>query len=137
MNIGLFNRNYWVRRFGPQKAVKGYLVSDHTDFVASLHVHPSGSTPVSALPEGERKMSRLEGHGNIELYVADEARNRKGDLLYFNEDWYECISAQEFNHTILGHWNYSFVLVPKDASRSTDLEPRPNGNPGMSGGGSK
>lgn len=128
MNIRLFNKNYWIRRFGKQREVRGYLTSTHSDFVASLHVHPLGADSVSALPEGLRKIRRLEGHGDVVLVVADEAKNRKGDLLYYNGDWYECVSAQQWNTTMLSHLNYQFVLVPTDASNSIDLEP-PAGNP--------
>ena len=60
MNIRLFNKNYWIRRFGVQREVKGYLTSGHEDFVASLNVHPLGTDAIQALPEGERKLKRLE-----------------------------------------------------------------------------
>lgn len=111
-----------------QKLVKGYLVSGFEDMVVSLHVHPLSTNQIMALPEGERKMKRLEGHGEIELHVGDEAENRKGDLLYYQGDWYECLSCQLYDHTMLSHYNYQFVLIPKDASGATDLEP-PVGEP--------
>ena len=101
MNIRLFNKLYWLRRAGVQKLVKGYLVSGFEDMVVSLHVHPLSTNQIMALPEGERKMKRLEGHGEIELHVGDEAENRKGDLLYYQGDWYECLSCQLYDHTML------------------------------------
>lgn len=128
MNIRLFNKLYWLRRAGVQKLVKGYLVSGFEDMAVSLHVHPLSTNQIMALPEGERKMKRLEGHGEIELHVGDEAENRKGDLLYYQGDWYECLSCQLYDHTMLSHYNYQFVLIPKDASGATDLEP-PVGEP--------
>lgn len=131
MNVGIFNKLYWVRRFGPQKNVKGYLVSSHEDFVARLNVHPLSNDTMQALPEGQRKVKRLEGHGVAELRVADEKLSQKGDLLFYNGDWYECVSSQLWDHTILSHINYQFVLVPSDASGSVDLEP-PVGEPGIS-----
>ena len=123
MNVGIFNKLYWVRRFGPQKNVKGYLVSSHEDFVASLNVHPLSNDTMQALPEGQRKVKRLEGHGVVELRVADEKLSQKGDLLYYYGDWYECVSSQLWDHTILSHINYQFVLVPSDSAGSIDLEP--------------
>lgn len=128
MNIRLFNKLYWLRRAGKQRLVKGYLVSGYEDITVSLHVHPLSTNQIQALPEGERKVKRLEGHGEIELHTGDEAENRKGDLLYYHGDWYECVSCQMYDHTILSHFNYQFVLVPKDASGATDMNP-PVGEP--------
>ena len=128
MNIRLFNKNYWIRRFGHQRIVKGYLVSGYEDIAASLHVHPLGTDSIQALPEGLRHTKRLEGHGEIQLNTADETTNTKGDLLYYHGDWYECISCQLWNHTLLSHYNYQFVLVSNDSAGTTDLEP-PVGDP--------
>ena len=128
MNIRLFNKNYWIRRFGVQREVKGYLTSGYEDFVASLNVHPLGTDAIQALPEGERKLKRLEAHGEVALLVGDEKESRKGDLLYYHGDWYECVNSQMWDHTILSHYNYQFVLVPTDAGGSIDLEP-PTGDP--------
>ena len=123
MNITLFNRLYWIRRFGKQRNVKGNMVSAQKDFGASLHIHPTGSDQMQALPEGKRKMKRIEGHGMEPLLVADEKENRKGDMLWYRGDWYECVSSMLYDHTILNHYNYQFVLAPHDASGSIDLEP--------------
>lgn len=106
-----------------QKNFKGYLTSEYEDFVASLNVHPLSTDQMQALPEGQRKVKRLEGHGEVELVVADEKQNRKGDMLYYHRDWYECVSSQIWEHTILSHFNYQFVLVPDDVSQSPDMLP--------------
>ena len=124
MNITLFNRNYWIRRFGEQKEVKGHLVSTYQDFVASLHVHPAGTEAIMELPEGERKIRRLEGHGTSpKLLAASHDDNRKGDLLYYKGEWYECVSSNDYDHTLLAHYNYQFTLIPKDSAGTTDLAP--------------
>ena len=130
MNISLFNKLYWIRRFGEQKNIKGYLTSSYYDFGASLNVHPLSTDSMQALPEGQRKVKRLEAHGTVVLVVADENKNQKGDLLYYQGDWYECVSSQVWDHTILSHLNYQFVLVPNDAAGSIDLEP-PVGEPAL------
>ena len=72
MNIRLFNKTYWIRRFGEQKVVKGYVTSGYSDFQASLHIHPLSTDQQQALPEGERTIKRLEGHGEIKLLVANQ-----------------------------------------------------------------
>ena len=105
MNITLFNKKYWVRRFKEPQNIRGYITADHEDFVASLHVHPMGSDAMLALPEGERKMKHLEGHGTDVLIPASEATGVKGDLLYYMGDWYECTAAQPWDHTVLSHLN--------------------------------
>ncbi len=122
MNIAIFNREYWVRRFGEQKVVKGYLTSTHEDFKASLDVHPASNDTLQALPEGERKIKRLEGHGTAVLVASNSDAGTKGDLLYYRDEWYECVSAVYYEHTLLSHWNYQFTLVPNDAHGSIDLE---------------
>mgnify|MGYP001031497305 CR=1 FL=1 len=123
MNIRIFNKNYVVRRFGEQKNFNGYLTSEYEDFVASLNVHPLSADQMQALPEGQRKVKRLEAHGEVNLVVADEKLNRKGDMLYYHRDWYECVSSQIWEHTILSHLNYQFVLVPEDVSQSPVMFP--------------
>lgn len=122
MNITIFNREYTVRRFGEQKTIRGYVATDYTDFTVSLHVH-AGSENIQAVPEGERKVRRLEAHGTDVLRAADHNGGTKGDLLYYNGDWYECVSAVLWDHTLLNHYNYSFVVVPRDAAGTTDLAP--------------
>lgn len=125
MNIRLFNKTYWVRRFGEQKVVKGYVTSGYSDFQASLHIHPLSTDQQQALPEGERTIKRLEGHGEIKLLMANQDLNRKADLLYYHGDWYECVDCQLYDHTILWHYNYQFTPVPRDAARTPDIEKPP------------
>lgn len=136
MNISLFNKPYWLRRADEQRLVKGYLTSGFVDVVVNIHVHPLSTDQIQALPEGERKLKRLEGHGNTELLTADEEKNRKADLLYYHGDWYECLSCKLHDDTILGHFNYQFVIVPKDAGGSIDLK-APEGDPKLPPAGQK
>ena len=121
MNITIFNRPYWIRRFGEQTEYKGYLSASFTDMVVSLHVHPLGSETVTMLDEGERIVRRLEGHGTDVLYTADQNKGQKGDLLYYKKHWYECRSSEDYDHTVLRHYNYQFILVPLDGSEPFDL----------------
>lgn len=123
MNITFFNRKYVVRRFSEQQNVNGYLVSGYSDFTASLHVHPLGTDQMQALPEGLRNVDRLEAHGTDVLRAADEERNIRGDMLWYNGAWFECVSAVSWDHTMLSHLNYQFVRVPPDGSGSAELGP--------------
>lgn len=129
MNITIFNRKHWVRRFGPQVNVKGFLKASYADMVVSIHVHPVGANTMQALPEGERMVKRLEGHNcDVELYASNQDTGQRGDLLYYHGAWYECVSAVLWDHTLLSHWNYQFTLVPKDVANSLELSP-PTGDP--------
>lgn len=128
MNIELFNKDYWLRHFGEQEEVRGYLTSGYTDRKVKIHVHPLGTDKIAALPEGERLTKRLEGHGTVPICVSNMSENRKGDLLYYDGNWYECIDSQLWDHTVLCHYNYQFVAVPKDASGIHDLHPPEGGN---------
>ena len=123
MNIRLFNRKYWIRSFEEAKEVKGYLYSPHSDRVESLHIHVLGRESIMALPEGERSIKRLEGHGEVKLQAANQDLGIKGDLLFYDGDWYECVSCDKYDHTLLSHYNYQFTIVPHDSSGATDLEP--------------
>lgn len=98
--------------------------------MVSLHVHPMGSDAMQALPEGERKMKHLEGHGTDVLIPANQETGVKGDLLLYNGEWYECTVAQEWDHTLLSHINYQFCLVPTNSPRSADTEDPPTDLPG-------
>ena len=125
MNINLFNKKYWLRHFGEQKNVRGYLTSGREDRVVSLNVHPLSSDQQQTLPEGERKVKHLEAHGTAELVVANQTTGIKGDLLYYHGEWYECVSAQLWDHTLLSHWNYQFTLVPTDSAGTIDTKDPP------------
>lgn len=128
MNIRLFNKPYWLRRFGVQKNINGYLVSDYQDIVLSANMHPMSTDSIQALPEGKRHIKHLEGHGEMLLRVADEKTHTKGDMLFYHGDWYECTSCQLWDHTMLTHFNYQFALIPWDTSETYDMIP-PEGEP--------
>lgn len=130
MNITLFNKPYWIRRFGAQREVKGYLYSGYEDISVDLNVHPLSTDTIQALPEGERKIKRLEAQSSVPIIASSQKDEVKGDLLLYDGDWYECVSSQKWNHTILSHWNCQFVLVPADANRSPDLDNKPTALPG-------
>lgn len=130
MNVVIFNRHCWVRRFEEQREFLGYLVSGRLDFVADLHVHP-GSDQVTTNPEGERRLMRLEGHGTDRLLTAEQSAARKGDLLLYQGRWFECTSALLYDHTVLNHWNYSFVEVPADSSGTPDTADPPQEDPAL------
>lgn len=123
MNIRIFNKTYTLRRFGTPKNIGGYTKSTYTDSTVSLHLHPLSTDQLQALPEGERTVKRIEGHGEIALITADQTTGQKGDLVYYYGEWYKCESCQCYDHTILNHYNYQFVRAATDGAAVTDLTP--------------
>jgi hypothetical protein len=124
MNIGLFNEDYIVRRFGRESHnVKGYIAYDYTDITVSMHVHPLNYSEVWALAPGERRVKRLAAECSEKLYTSDHNKGIKGDLLWFEGQWYECVSEAVHKDTLLSHGNYQFVIVPTDAHGTNDTKP--------------
>lgn len=123
MNISLFNKTYWCRHYDEDVVYEGHYIADFTDRKISIHVHP-GSDSVKAGPEGLSRNSRIEGHGCEPLISADRQKNRRGDLIYYQDNWYECVSSVCFDHTCLSHYNYIFALVPaRESGKLYDLDP--------------
>lgn len=131
MNIKLFNKPYWIRRFGQPVETDGYINETKEDLVVDLNVHPLGTDQLQALPEGERSVKRLEAQSSVQLVSANENTGVKGDLLFYHGLWYECVSSQAWDHTLLSHWNCQFVLIPDNASRALDISNPPSEEPSM------
>lgn len=138
MNIRLFNKPYWLRRFGSPVEVQGYITETSEDIVVDLNVHPLGTNQMQALPEGERSVKRLEAQSSVPIIATDENAGVKGDLLFYHGAWYECVSSQAWDHTPLSHWNCQFVLIPENGPRANDIKNPPSTEPAtvQNGGGS-
>ena len=114
MNISIFNRDYLVRRYDEDGLT-------YTESTESLHIHESEQDSGQPWNETMGIVRRLEGHGMVELHVADMETGTKGDRLYYHGRWYECTAAVLYEHTLLGHWNYRFIVVPEDAVTTITL----------------
>ncbi len=121
MNIMMWNKSYWMRRFSEIKNVGGYLTRQKEDTIISIHIETTGSNSMQPAPEGERLVKRLNGQGMVELHSSDQAKGEMGDLVWYRGEWYECTSSVFFHDTILTHWNYTFTVVPSDAHTTFDL----------------
>lgn len=124
MNIRLFNRPCTLRRFEPPEAAGGYLTDGYRDRTVSLHLFPDQSDGLEAPEAGARRRGFLAGRGEIELFPADQNTGRRGDLVYWNGAWYECVSAVFWGHTLLSHWDYRFRRVPQDGAGPALATPR-------------
>ena len=117
MGIGIFRRAFVLRRFGEEQTVDGYGRAPYTDQVVSLNVQPLSSDELQALPEGESRNKRMRAFGDTVLTPADRSAGTRGDWLFYqgNMDpvghWYECVSSQGWDHTMLSHCCSEFTLV--------------------------
>lgn len=129
MGIGIFRRNFVIRRFGEENIVSGYGVASYTDELTSLNVQPLSADELKALPEGERRTKRMKAFGDLVLSPADQSTGRRGDWLFYqgNMDpeghWYECVSSLGWDHTMLHHCRSEFVQVSESEAKRV---PRPD-----------
>lgn len=111
MAIGLFKKQYTVRKFGTQTVKCGYAASPFTDKTIRLNVQPLSSDELMALPEGERTVKRVKSFGADMLNSANEYTGEPGDHLFYRGFWYECMSSVQWDHTMLGHYRSEFTII--------------------------
>lgn len=111
--LGVFRKNYVVRRFGEQQFIKGYASVPYTDVMTSLNVQPLSPNELQALPEGDRAVRRLKAFGSLPLTAADQETGTPGDWLFYSGRWYRCVSAIPWDHTMLSHCKSEFCAVPE------------------------
>jgi len=109
--IGMFRREFTIRRFGADTVVDGYSHTTYEDIITRLNVQPLSADELLALPEGERRTKRLKAYGDMILTTADQSTGRRGDWLLYAGHWYECKSSVYWDHTILSHCKSEFVEV--------------------------
>jgi hypothetical protein len=129
MSIGIFRRLYAIRRRGAQQIINGYATSDYTDFTVNLNVQPLSTKELLALPEGSRTVKRVKSFGSDALISADEHGQTPGDCLFYNGEWYECITCVHWLHTPLSHYEAQFVILADQSSHPPpNQEALPNDN---------
>jgi len=110
--IGLFKKLYTVRQYSQQEITDGYASANYTDAKLLLDVQPLSPDEMQALPEGDRTVKRIKSFGGDRLTSADEFGNIPGDRLFYNGQWYECVSSVMWDHTVLSHYRSEFVVLP-------------------------
>lgn len=110
---GIFRRLYTIRRFGKTEIVDGYQCAGYEDTETSLNVQPLSKDELLALPEGERRTKRLKAYSDFTFTTADQSSGKRGDWLFYNGHWYECVSSIGWDHTMLSHCKSEFVEVAK------------------------
>lgn len=126
----MFRKPYALRRYGPETD-EGI---PYTDRVVWLNVQPVSASSLQALPEGSRSVKRLKAFGANEVHAADQASKVTGDRLWYRDHWYECESADVWDHTPLSHCESQWVAVPENAPPEPPPEVEvPNDNRGIAG----
>jgi len=129
MGIGIFRREFVIRRFGEEHIIGGYGTAQYKDEITSLNVQPLSKDELHALPEGERRVKRMKAFGDMVLTAADQSTGQRGDWLFYqgNMDmeghWYECVSSIGWDHSMLNHCRSEFVQVSESDSANI---PRPD-----------
>ena len=113
MPLGIFRKTYAVRRMGPQKVIDGHAASAFSDAAYSLNVQPKAPDKHEAREEGDLTVKRVRAWGPGELSSADELTGKPGDLLFYKDRWYECVSCARW-HNLLGHYQSEFTALPAD-----------------------
>ena len=111
--LGLFKKPYTVRVYTAQTIVKGYASAPYADAVMRLNVQPLTPDEIMALPEGERTVKRVKSYGPDKLTSADEFKGVPGARLFYNGQWYSCLSSVMWDHTMLSHYRSDFVILPE------------------------
>lgn len=117
MGVDFFRSTYIVRRFYTDDIINGYGVASYEDFTAKLNVQPLSQDDLQALPEGVSVSKSFKGYGDAALRTANAIQKCRGDWLYYEGSldgcghWYECVSSQCWNHTMLAHYESVFTQV--------------------------
>ena len=108
-------RNRWrkqhtIRRYLPQTIVEGYAVGGkYEDLTVYMDVQPIDNRQTLE-QSGYRRTKRLSGHTDELIQTADQKTGRKADRLYYENEWYECVSCNRHINTPLGHYKSEWVL---------------------------
>lgn len=122
--IGLFRKTYTLRHFGKQEIVRGHVIHPFTDSKTSINLQPLSADAIAALPEGQRNTKRLKGYGSEILTTTDMEAGVVGDRVYYYGNWYECVSSNIWDHTVLAHCESEFVLISMNEDDVTLAPPR-------------
>lgn len=112
MNISIFNKEYLMRRYERDSSPSETVIKIH------LHEEEHGSTQWA---ETQGVVRTLSGHGMVELMEADYENGTRGDRVMYRGRWYECVSCVLYDHTVLSHYNYKFIVVPEDAAETITI----------------
>lgn len=120
--MNIFRLQYTLRMFSKQATAQGYaVIAPYEDKRVLLDVQPVDNTDLKELPEGCRAGKTIKSYGSFPVQTADVKQGYRGDYLFFDDDWYECVASSYYEHTPLRHWKSLYVRVSE--SGLDDEEP--------------
>ena len=126
--MNLFRKPYTIRRYGKQEYVKGHATAAFTETRGvMLDVQTVNPNNMEALAEGFRTSKRIKAFGDFVFQAADQTTGTPGDLLWYSNEWYRCISSVYKEHTILHHCRSDFVSAPSTESGEILKPPKRGG----------
>jgi len=118
--MNFFKLTYCLRRFNEQKILNGLAVTaSYEDITVELDVQPTVATDLKNLPEGDRSGKSIKSFGDFAIKTANQSTKTRADRLYYNGEWYECVSSSYFEHTPLRHYESLYVKVSESDDRFT------------------
>ena len=109
--VAFFKKPYRVKRYSQNIVVDGYIASGYAE-IDPVFLDVQEDTKRSSADEfGKRSTSNIRAFGQFPFRPA-EAPDKKGDLILYKDQWYECVSCAERRNTLLQHYDSSFTLKP-------------------------
>ena len=115
----IWKKRYTLRRYGPQRNVRGYFTRSYTETEVMLNVQTTQSD-ATVTKEGKRITKKIKAFGTFPIKEADVKTATQGDRLLFEGEWYECTSCVHKEHTPLNHYISQFTLV-SEAIHNSDI----------------
>lgn len=113
MLFKIWKKCYPLRMYNRQGVVKGYAAfPSFTDKLVYLDIQPVNNSQQN-LAEGDRTVRSIRAYGEFPIQTADAGQYYRADRLFFDGEWFECTSAQYYEHTPIKHWVYDFTRVPE------------------------
>lgn len=110
--MNIFKLKYTLRTYSRQSTKKGYAVlASYKDRTVMLDVQPTVAIDLKNLPEGDRASKSIKSYGDFPVQTADAKQGYRADRLFYDGEWYECVSSSYYEHTPLRHWKSLYVKV--------------------------
>ena len=110
--MNFFKKNHLIRRYSEPSIVRGYTSIPYTDITLPMDVQTTENKSKTDT-DGTESVQRLKVFCDFELYTEDETQHRKADRLWFQGQWFDCISSRLSENTPLRHWTATFVQCLK------------------------
>ncbi len=105
----MFRKPHILRQYSQPRAIGGYSFSGGVSdkiILADIQTTDADSTTKS---DGDSSLQWIKVFSDEEIHMADKNNGVKADLIWYQDKWYECRSANHKENTVLKHWISKFV----------------------------